>query len=113
MGRCMAGSRHTEGAGGHLTGTQVQHALEQDDVIDITTRGRNTGSHAASRSGMPTCWHIPSLPSICSRAYRRTCQPGRSPFWSRPDVGRSSRPFIRNAVSIKSGPLVAVELLVP
>src|SRR5437762_57926 len=55
---------------------------------------------ATAVPGMPTCWRTLSSPSTSKRAYTRTCPPGRHPFWIRPDDGRSSRPFIRNAVSI-------------
>src|SRR6059036_1039392 len=99
---------------------QVHHALKQGGVIDITTRGRNTGQprrieirfhhiegqvYITGRPPRRRAWYAnllahPESTFHSKRAYTRTCPPGRHPFWIRPDDGRSSRPFIRNAVSI-------------
>ena len=51
-------------------------------------------------TGTSTSSHTPSSPSTSKRVSKRTCQPGRHPFWMRPDAARSLRPFIKNAVSI-------------
>ena len=87
---------------------QVQHALEQGGVIDITTRGRTTGQshrleirfhHIAGQvyiTGRPPRrrdWYAnllayPDSPSTSKRAYKRTCPPGRPPFWTRHDAVR-------------------------
>ena len=98
----------------------VQHALAQGGVIDITTRGRNTGQprrieirfhniegqvYMTGRPPRRRDWYAnllthPDFTSPSKRAYTRTCPPERHPFWIRPDDARSSRPFIRNAASI-------------
>ena len=79
---------------------QVQHALEQDNLIDISTGGGKPGNPVASRYGstilrdicisrgdhqgpaigMLTYWRIPSLRSTSSRVYEQTYPPGRLPF---------------------------------